>query len=227
MRTRKKLSPSKVFSCKKFRVHINSKLQIPFHHFLRQIKSQQSNVKRDRRTNKQTKICLQIFTSNRVTNKRSILLSKQPASLVGSGLLAASLLSLSCTPDTTVNIMLKILLLAMLILVVVLLCLFSLFLHPGHHAYRDVSDVVDNVEIHYLMTFFLGCISSLSHTLHTTLVMMLLGVRLSLDTEHTRSGCPWDGKLGLLLLLLPTSRCPLFYPTFVARRLSKSCSLTL
>ena len=123
MRTRKKLSPSKVFSCKKFRVHINSKLQIPFHHFLRQIKSQQSNVKRDRRTNKQTKICLQIFTSNRVTNKRSILLSKQPASLVGSGLLAASLLSLSCTLDTTVNIMLKILL-AMLILVVFLLTTF-------------------------------------------------------------------------------------------------------
>ena len=75
-------------------------------------------------------------------------------------------------------------------------------LHPGHHAYRDVSDVVDNVDIDYLMTFFLGCISSLSHTLHTTLVMMLvmlLGVRLSLDTEQTRSGCPWDGKLGLLL----------------------------
>ena len=75
-------------------------------------------------------------------------------------------------------------------------------LHPGHHAYRDVSDVVDNVDIDYLLTFFLGCISSLSHTLHTTLVMMLvmlLGVRLSLDTEHTRSGCPWDGKLGLQL----------------------------
>ena len=64
-----------------------------------------------------TKMCLQIFTSNRVTNKRSILLSKQPASLVGSGLLAASPLSLSCTPDTTVNMMLKIVL-AMLILVV-------------------------------------------------------------------------------------------------------------
>ena len=74
-------------------------------------------------------------------------------------------------------------------------CLFSLFLHPGHHAYRDVSDVVDNVDINYRLTFFLGCISSLSHTLHTTLVMMLLGVRLSLDTEHTRSGCPWDENL--------------------------------
>ena len=81
-------------------------------------------------------------------------------------------------------------------------CLFSLFLHPGHHAYRDVIEVMDNVDIDYLLTFFPGCISSLSQTLHTTLVMMLimlLGVRLSLDTEHTRSGCPWDGKLGLLL----------------------------
>ena len=118
------------------------------------------------------KMCLQIFTSNRVTNKDSILLSKQPASLVGSSLLAAALLSLSCTLDTTGNIMLLILL-AMLILVGSWHPL-SLILHFWHQNLKWWCWVV-MLRLIVCWHFFIGPVSSLfSCTPDTTLIVMLL-----------------------------------------------------